>query len=419
MLKKYKIHDNLNLLYYPTKKFKSFIIKICFFVPFDNKKITVRNLFKDVLMYENGAYDHFEILRERKKLYNIGFRLSSAQINNTYRYILTIKGTNPKYFEDEYYSISNILKYVLNFIFKPKLENGIFNNDIYELCLNRYKNDLKNMLQDKGYLIAYENTKLLRKRDNNNYFAEGYLEDFDDITNEEVYKQYLELLNSKILISAAGDLNVKELTRELNKYFYNFKEYTKKLEVKPTKYQKLKNKVIKLNTDQACLYMTFATEVKQFDENYFNYLIFSILLGEDTSSKLFRVIREEYGFSYDVYSYTEAPSGLLYVYMGLDYKNVKKAKELVFKQIEEIKEGKFSLTQLKMLINNNYDEVKVLYDNLTNTIVRESNLHLFGRNPSLKTLKESLNKVSKESIMEFAKKVKPISIITVKPKGDN
>ena len=105
--------------------------------------------------------------------------------------------------------------------------------------------------------------------------------------------------------------------------------------------------------------------------------------------------------------------------MGLDYKNVKKAKELVFKQIEEIKEGKFSLTQLKMLINNNYDEVKVLYDNLTNTIVRESNLHLFGRNPSLKTLKESLNKVSKESIMEFAKKVKPISIITVKPKGDN
>ena len=34
---------------------------------------------------------------------------------------------------------------------------------------------------------------------------------------------------------------------------------------------KLKNKVIKLNTDQACLYMTFATEVKQFDENYFNY----------------------------------------------------------------------------------------------------------------------------------------------------
>ena len=135
MLKKYKIHDNLNLLYYPTKKFKSFIIKICFFVPFDNKKITVRNLFKDVLMYENGAYDHFEILRERKKLYNIGFRLSSAQINNTYRYILTIKGTNPKYFEDEYYSISNILKYVLNFIFKPKLENGIFNNDIYELCL--------------------------------------------------------------------------------------------------------------------------------------------------------------------------------------------------------------------------------------------------------------------------------------------
>ena len=357
--------------------------------------------------------------KSRKKLYNIGFRLSSAQINNTYRYILTIKGTNPKYFEDEYYSISNILKYVLDFIFKPKLENGIFNNDIYELCLNRYKNDLKNMLQDKGYLIAYENTKLLRKRDNNNYFAEGYLEDFDDITNEEVYKQYLELLNSKILISAAGDLNVKELTRELNKYFYNFKEYTKKLEVKPTKYQKLKNKVIKLNTDQACLYMTFATEVKQFDENYFNYLIFSILLGEDTSSKLFRVIREEYGFSYDVYSYTEAPSGLLYVYMGLDYKNVKKAKELVFKQIEEIKEGKFSLTQLKMLINNNYDEVKVLYDNLTNTIVRESNLHLFGRNPSLKTLKESLNKVSKESIMEFAKKVKPISIITVKPKGDN
>ena len=162
--------------------------------------------------------------------------------------------------------------------------------------------------------------------------------------------------------------------------------------------------------------MTFASEISQFSEKYFDLLMLNVLYGEDVSSKLFQVIREKYGYCYDIYSMLDATSGTIIVYMGIDYKNIKKAKVLVLDLLNEIKEGKFSKTLLSINKKNNYSEVQKIYDNLDTTLTREVNLYLFNRDSSLKTLKESLNGVTKEEIMNCANNIKLISTVIMKPK---
>ena len=51
LLKRYKINNNLSYFLYPTKKYKSFSVKIYFLLPYDKNKIKIRNLLKSVLLY--------------------------------------------------------------------------------------------------------------------------------------------------------------------------------------------------------------------------------------------------------------------------------------------------------------------------------------------------------------------------------
>lgn len=419
MLKKYKINNKLSYLYYPTKKYKSFSIKIYFFLPFDKNKITIRNLLKDVLQYSSKKYSHFDLLNIKKSLYNLSWKITNTNVNNIHKYVLTIKGTNPKYFEDEEYSLDKIFELINEILFIPNIKDGLFDKQSFDYCYNSYKNSLKKSLENKEYLVIYESTKLLDKKDINNYFSMGYLEDFDVISNKELYQEYLKLLKSKILISAAGDLDRNALKDNLKKYFNKFEEYLDKTYSLPTKYQLEKKKVINFKTEQSILMMTFATEIAQFENGYFDLIIFNLLFGEDASSKLFQIIREKYGYCYDIYSNMDASSGTLIVYMGIDNKNIIKAKELVLQQVEEIKKGNFSQSLFNMILRNNYSDIKKVYDNLDNTLSREINLYLFRRNSSLKVLKESLNQVTKESVMKCAEKVKLISTVILKSKGEN
>ena len=185
----------------------------------------------------------------------------------------------------------------------------------------------------------------------------------------------------------------------------------------PTKYQDIKEKVIKVNTEQAIMILTFASEVNKFKEDYFNLLIFNMLFGGEANSKLFQVIREEYGFCYEIYSSVDANSGLLTVYIGLDERNIDKAKLLILEQIEEIKKGNFSKKMINEYIQNENLKVKTVYDSMNSTLAREISLFLYDRDSSFKLIKEDLNKVTKESIQNVAHKVKHINTVIIKSKG--
>lgn len=416
LLKNYKINNNLSYFLYPTKKYKSFSVKIYFLLPYDKNKITIRNLLKSVLLYNTKKYNEVELVEKKKELYNLRVNIDNSIINNMQQFTFSISGTNPKYYNDEEYTINSILEYLNEIIFNPNIEGNKFNEESFNMCFNRYKIALKTNMEDKNSLAYFESINLIKDKENK-YFSYGYLKDFNKITNEALYKEYLELINSKIIISCIGDLDKNELKSNFIKYFNNYEEFNSKIKMRPTKYQEVKEKVIKVKTEQSIMIMTFATEIVKFKKDYFDLLIFNMLFGGEANSKLFQVIREEYGFCYEIYSSVDANSGLITVYLGLDERNIDDAKALILEQIEEIKKGNFSKRMIKEYIQNENLKVQTVYDSMNSTLAREISLYLYDRDSSFKLLKEDLNKITKESIMNVAYKVKHINTVIVKSKG--
>ena len=86
------------------------------------------------------------------------------------QFTFSISGTNPKYFNDEEYTISSILEYLNEIIFNPNIENNKFNEESFNMCLNRYKIALKTSMEDKNTLAFYESINLIENEKRQRHF---------------------------------------------------------------------------------------------------------------------------------------------------------------------------------------------------------------------------------------------------------
>jgi predicted Zn-dependent peptidase len=91
-------------------------------------------------------------------------------------------------------------------------------------------------------------------------------------------------------------------------------------------------------TEQAQLAVGVRT-CSRHDERRFAVRLLNALLGENMSSRLFQVLREELGLAYSVYSTPSffSDTGDLVIYAGLDAKNLAKALRLILRELENLR----------------------------------------------------------------------------------
>ncbi|MEO0447240.1 MAG: pitrilysin family protein, partial [Verrucomicrobiota bacterium] len=89
--------------------------------------------------------------------------------------------------------------------------------------------------------------------------------------------------------------------------------------------------------EQAHVCIGFHTESRHHPQRY-AMKVLNVLLGENMSSRLFQVLREEHGLCYSVFSDVMSleDTGILSVYAGLDVENLPKALELSEKVLREL-----------------------------------------------------------------------------------
>jgi predicted Zn-dependent peptidase len=95
--------------------------------------------------------------------------------------------------------------------------------------------------------------------------------------------------------------------------------------------------LVSQQTEQTHLAMGFYA-FGRTDERRFALKLLSVILGENMSSRLFQRLREQYGFCYSVQTGMVALSdaGLLNIYAGLDTAKLKKAMQMIFREVESI-----------------------------------------------------------------------------------
>lgn len=153
---------------------------------------------------------------------------------------------------------------------------------------------------------------------------------------------------NNMLISAAGNIDVKSLIKDTERYLKAATNYKK------SKFKGFKSvqtqpqlEISKKSTEQTHVCIGLRS-VKREDPDRYAVKLISTILGENMSSRLFQVIREKYGLAYDIssnISYFKDTGGLV-VSAGVKSNNLEKFIGLVLQELTKIKENSVKKTEL-------------------------------------------------------------------------
>ncbi|MFZ5633928.1 MAG: M16 family metallopeptidase [Bacillota bacterium] len=140
-------------------------------------------------------------------------------------------------------------------------------------------------------------------------------------------------------------------------------------------------------------------------EQIYVFQLVNTVLGGGLSSRLFQEIREQRGLVYSIYSYHSSyhDTGLFCVYAGLSRENVGPALELIFREINDIKNNGVSDRELRRAKDQLKGNLLLSLENVNTRMSRlgKSQLYL-GKVVSPEEIVQRIEKVTVEDIKSLA-----------------
>jgi len=258
----------------------------------------------------------------------------------------------------------------------------------------------------------------------NHPLGEEIIGDFDTI--EKIKRE--DLLNFKntfyhpknIIISLTGSLDIKDIVKFIDKRIDTKKTIDKKIITKPPKPLyginiELENKKI----SQIHLSIGFRG-LSYLSKDRFTIELLNIILGANTSSRLFENIREEKALCYDISTDIKKfkDTGAFIIHLGLDKKNLKVALENILKELVRIKKtvSEKELTRAKdyfigqITMGLETPQGRMFY--LSENYITQEKIY------TLNDIKDKINPINTKDISSLANKIFSFKNMCVSCVGD-
>lgn len=136
--------------------------------------------------------------------------------------------------------------------------------------------------------------------------------------------------------------------------------------------------------------------------------VLNTILGGGMSSRLNQNIREKYGFCYNIYSFTNMHSdtGDFGIYMGTDASRIPRAKKLIFRELEKLKDKPISRRALNQAKNQVKGSIMLGLENMSNRMMRLGRQELFfDRYFSLDEMIGQIEAVTEDEVLELSREL--------------
>ena len=360
----------------------------------------------------------FNILREINTFcasiydpsYNI--RVLDSGSENILR--LTSSFANEKYTEKG--MLLKNLEFLTSFIFEPKIVDGGFDKEMFDIQKEKLLEYYKSM---KDYPKDYAKSRLAEEMQIKKYKVlklDDLISGISNLSEVELYNFYQSIMSKGCLdIFICGDVDEKEVKKIFSKLI-KFKGTHKKINhlVKQHDFKDMPNIVVdKTNNTQSNLIIGFKLDnLSDFERNYV-FVLYSWILGGGMSSLLSQTVREKYSLCYYIYAVRQNLFETMKIYAGIDGVNFEKTCNLIQDELENMENGNFSLELfegVKEIYYNSLIRIEDSQDDLVASYASE----IFINNDSISDRKKNMSKVTKEDVMNLAKKVHVDTIYLLK-----
>lgn len=396
-----------NLHFIKTDIFKTITMKVIFHTPIIKEDITKRNILSDILLQSTKEYKtRRDLTIKSEDLYAADIYTSNQRVGN---YIMTsfiLQTLNDKYTEENNFEES--IKFLHEIIFNPDVEEERFKEDKLELVKSNATLALNSIKEDASNYSLIRMSEAYDKTSPISYRMTGYLEDLDKITEENLYEYYERMLdNDYVDIFILGDINEKELLPIIKKYF-KFKKVKKRkasyyLPNKKPRKRRLFAKETTKNSQSKLAIACPITKMTDYEKNY-SLLLANIILGGTGDSKLFTEVREENSLCYTIRSNYNRLDNLMVINAGIDNVNFDKAVELITKNVQDMKKGKFTDSDINVAKEFYKTSAESLMESPSRIINEVLTEEILGVEPLSERVRK-IEKVTKKDIMRACKKI--------------
>ena len=399
----YKKYSNnaFNIHIITTDKFKSIAMKVNFKKKIEKEDITYRNLLTKVLLQSSKNYPNKQKLEiATEDLYNQGISASNYISGN---YIITSFNTS---FLNENYTEKSMNEKSINFflelIFNPNIKNKKW--EYFDLAKRLVKDEIDTMKDNpKAYSIQRLSEEMLET----SYNPIGYIEDLENMSNEDLLSHYENMLKSDLIdIFIIGNIDADKIKKLINEKFKvnTVKKTTGEHFIKSNLRKKVK--VIKetMPLEQAKLCLGFKLDNLTDFEIKYVMNAYCYILGGGPDSKLFKNVREKHSLCYNISCFHRPVTNTMIITAGVNKEDVKKCTSLIKKEVNKMSKGDFKDTDVEASKIIGINALKEIED-YEYSIIKIFESHEYLNFDLLDERSLNILNVTKEDIINVSKKI--------------
>ncbi len=416
--KKTTIKDGITFHKIETNKFKTNLFSVFLTIPLNRETVTKNALITAILRRgTKKLLSQEEISKKLEEMYGASFDCGIEKTGDYQTIKFYLELLNDQFLPTKVNISKTGINLLLDIAFNPFEENGKFKKEYVEQEKENLKQIIEGKIDDKASFSYEKCIESMYKNKPYGLYKFGYVEDIDKLNEENLYEQYKELIKTcKVDIFASGN-NLEEIDQTIINNENIEKLRPRKIEIKE---DIIKEKITnpELVTDsmevtQGKLVMGF--DIMQNEENTsYVTMVYNTILGVGANSKLFQNVREKASLAYYCSSNYIKRKANIIIRAGIEIPNFNKTVEIINKQLEDMKQGKFT--------DGDVESAKNLIFATINNIEEEQDTEIsyyFGQELAnkLETVEEYKNKienVTKDQVISLAKQIQLNTIYFLK-----
>ena len=403
---------NLHLI--KTDKFKTTTVSVNFADRLKKDEITIRKFLFQMLCLSTKKYNTERLLSIKlEDLYamNLGFaNIAFGSLVNSY---IDINFLDSEFSDDKL--LDEALDFLFEILLNPNVKDNKFDKKSFDKIYDRLDLVINSMKENTTKYALSRSIELMDETDPASFNLWGYKEDLDKINVSNLYEYYKYVIkNNKIDIFVVGNILEDKIINTFKNKF--------KIENECSRFDAFitygncydaKEIIEDMNIKQSKLSVVLkGINLSMFERRYV-FPLYTSILGEASTSRLFTNIREKNSYAYTVTAMPKIPNSLYLIYAGIDYKNYKKVIEMINKEIvfESITDEEIENARGQMI-----NSIESLFDNPSNIINYYFGIEMFGADKA-KVKLEKFRSVTKEDIINLSHKMKVAMIYLLR--GNN
>ncbi len=333
-------------------KFKSNLISVRFVLPLTADTAAKNALLFPVLLRGSENFPNIgSIRREEESIYDTTLNDSVYKRGDTQVLELRMSVLDNKYAIDGMDITERAMMLLDDILLHPVTENGVFCEEYVESEKEKLIDDILAQVNDKR---RYAMTRLIEEMFEGDAFGLselGTVETTEAVCPVCLWKQYHEMLSTaRIEIFAIGNFDFDALSARFARMFEGIeRRYTGAPETKVMQDARKEVKTVyeRQNITQGKLSLGFYTGSTVYDDDYHVMQMLNVIFGAGVTSKLFLNVREKLSLCYYCGSSENGQKGYMTVNSGIEFANEKKAADEILFQLDEIKKGNISESELR------------------------------------------------------------------------